>query len=185
MQDGDHTNGHYITLFAEQLTRTFEVLVSLSLLAFTILTLLIDSVYICVSLIVNVLLISYIEWSSLVPTTSPRLRGSLGGFVRSDKLWERHMTWCMVRLGAGSAGTEGKGGNQYIRYNGWYGWRLERDDMRYSMIWGMIWSHGPPNDPSYLTSYYPCTKIRIEFCSFCSIPTNHPCHLLGIRAHTN
>ena len=63
LQDGDHTDGHYITLFAEQLTRTFEVLVSLSLslLAFTILTLLIDSVYICVSLIVNVLLISYIE----------------------------------------------------------------------------------------------------------------------------
>ena len=27
MQDGDHTNRHYITLFAEQLTRTFEVLV--------------------------------------------------------------------------------------------------------------------------------------------------------------
>ena len=27
MQDGDHTDGHYITLFAEQLTRTFEVLV--------------------------------------------------------------------------------------------------------------------------------------------------------------
>ena len=27
MQDGDHTYGHYITLFAEQLTRTFEVLV--------------------------------------------------------------------------------------------------------------------------------------------------------------
>ena len=63
LQDRDHTDGHYITLFAEQLTRTFEVLVSLSLslLAFTILTLLIDSVYICVSLIVNVLLISYIE----------------------------------------------------------------------------------------------------------------------------
>ena len=29
MQDGDHTDGHYITLFAEQLTRTFEVLVLL------------------------------------------------------------------------------------------------------------------------------------------------------------
>ena len=28
LQDGDHTDGHYITLFAEQLTRTFEVLVS-------------------------------------------------------------------------------------------------------------------------------------------------------------
>ena len=27
MQDGDHTDGHYITMFAEQLTRTFEVLV--------------------------------------------------------------------------------------------------------------------------------------------------------------
>ena len=27
MQDGDHSDGHYITLFAEQLTRTFEVLV--------------------------------------------------------------------------------------------------------------------------------------------------------------
>ena len=27
MQDGDHTDGHYITPFAEQLTRTFEVLV--------------------------------------------------------------------------------------------------------------------------------------------------------------
>ena len=27
MQDGDHTGGHYITMFAEQLTRTFEVLV--------------------------------------------------------------------------------------------------------------------------------------------------------------
>ena len=27
MQDGDHTDGHNITLFAEQLTRTFEVLV--------------------------------------------------------------------------------------------------------------------------------------------------------------
>ena len=28
LQDGDHTDGHYITLlFAEQLTRTFEVLV--------------------------------------------------------------------------------------------------------------------------------------------------------------
>ena len=26
-QDGDHTDGHYTTLFAEQLTRTFEVLV--------------------------------------------------------------------------------------------------------------------------------------------------------------
>ena len=26
-QDGDHADGHYITLFAEQLTRTFEVLV--------------------------------------------------------------------------------------------------------------------------------------------------------------
>ena len=30
MQDGDHTDGHYITLFAEQLTRTFEVLVIVS-----------------------------------------------------------------------------------------------------------------------------------------------------------
>ena len=27
MQDEDHADGHYITLFAEQLTRTFEVLV--------------------------------------------------------------------------------------------------------------------------------------------------------------
>ena len=27
IQDGDHTYGHYIKLFAEQLTRTFEVLV--------------------------------------------------------------------------------------------------------------------------------------------------------------
>ena len=27
MQDGDHTDGHYITMFAEQLTRPFEVLV--------------------------------------------------------------------------------------------------------------------------------------------------------------
>ena len=27
MQDGDHTDGHYFTLFAEQLTRPFEVLV--------------------------------------------------------------------------------------------------------------------------------------------------------------
>ena len=27
LQDGDHTDGHYITLFAEQLTRTFKVLV--------------------------------------------------------------------------------------------------------------------------------------------------------------
>ena len=27
MQDGDHIDGHYITMFAEQLTRTFEVLV--------------------------------------------------------------------------------------------------------------------------------------------------------------
>ena len=27
MHDADHTDGHYITLFAEQLTRTFEVLV--------------------------------------------------------------------------------------------------------------------------------------------------------------
>ena len=27
MQDGDHNDGHYITLFAEQLTRTFEVIV--------------------------------------------------------------------------------------------------------------------------------------------------------------
>ena len=27
MQDVDHTDGHYITVFAEQLTRTFEVLV--------------------------------------------------------------------------------------------------------------------------------------------------------------
>ena len=26
LQDGDHTDGHYITLFTEQLTRTFEVL---------------------------------------------------------------------------------------------------------------------------------------------------------------
>ena len=26
-QDGDHTDGHFITLFAEQLTRTFKVLV--------------------------------------------------------------------------------------------------------------------------------------------------------------
>ena len=26
-EDGDHTDGHYITLFTEQLTRTFEVLV--------------------------------------------------------------------------------------------------------------------------------------------------------------
>ena len=25
--DGDYTDGHYITLFAEQLTRTFEVIV--------------------------------------------------------------------------------------------------------------------------------------------------------------
>ena len=34
MQDGDDTDGHYITMFAEQLTRTFEVLVlsSVSLL---------------------------------------------------------------------------------------------------------------------------------------------------------
>ena len=30
MQDGDHSEGHYITLFAEQLTRTFEVLVILT-----------------------------------------------------------------------------------------------------------------------------------------------------------
>ena len=29
MQDGDQTDRHYITLFAEQLTRTFEVLVKL------------------------------------------------------------------------------------------------------------------------------------------------------------
>ena len=28
-QDGDHTDGHYITLFSEQLTRTFEVLVQM------------------------------------------------------------------------------------------------------------------------------------------------------------
>ena len=28
IQDRDHTDGHYITLFAEQLTRTFEVLVA-------------------------------------------------------------------------------------------------------------------------------------------------------------
>ena len=27
--EGDHTDGHYITLFAEQLTRTFKVLVFL------------------------------------------------------------------------------------------------------------------------------------------------------------
>ena len=27
VMDGDHTEEHYITLFAEQLTRTFEVLV--------------------------------------------------------------------------------------------------------------------------------------------------------------
>ena len=27
IQDGDHTDGHNIILFAEQLTRTFEVLV--------------------------------------------------------------------------------------------------------------------------------------------------------------
>ena len=27
MHHGDHTDGHYITMFAEQLTRTFEVLV--------------------------------------------------------------------------------------------------------------------------------------------------------------
>ena len=27
LQDGDHTDGHYITPFTEQLTRTFEVLV--------------------------------------------------------------------------------------------------------------------------------------------------------------
>ena len=27
LQDGDHTDGHYLALFAEQLTRTFEVLV--------------------------------------------------------------------------------------------------------------------------------------------------------------
>ena len=27
LQGGDHTDGHYITLFAEQLTRTYEVLV--------------------------------------------------------------------------------------------------------------------------------------------------------------
>ena len=27
LQDRDHTDGHYIPLFAEQLTRTFEVLV--------------------------------------------------------------------------------------------------------------------------------------------------------------
>ena len=26
MQDGDHTDGHYITLFAEQLTRTSQCL---------------------------------------------------------------------------------------------------------------------------------------------------------------
>ena len=29
LQDGDHTDGYFITLFAEQLTRSFEVLVSL------------------------------------------------------------------------------------------------------------------------------------------------------------
>ena len=29
LQDEDCTDGHYITLFAEQLTRTFEVLVNL------------------------------------------------------------------------------------------------------------------------------------------------------------
>ena len=27
LQDGDHTDRHYITLFAEQLTTTFDVLV--------------------------------------------------------------------------------------------------------------------------------------------------------------
>ena len=27
LKDGDHTDGHYIPVFAEQLTRTFEVLV--------------------------------------------------------------------------------------------------------------------------------------------------------------
>ena len=27
LQDGDHTDGYFITLFAEQLTRPFEVLV--------------------------------------------------------------------------------------------------------------------------------------------------------------
>ena len=27
LEDGDHTDGHYITLFAEQLTRTIVVLV--------------------------------------------------------------------------------------------------------------------------------------------------------------
>ena len=32
MQDGDHTHGHYITLFAEQLTRPFEVLVKVAYL---------------------------------------------------------------------------------------------------------------------------------------------------------
>ena len=32
MQDGDHTDGHCITMFAEQLTRTFEVLVHSHLL---------------------------------------------------------------------------------------------------------------------------------------------------------
>ena len=31
--DGDHTDGHYNTMFAEQLTRTFEVLVVLELLS--------------------------------------------------------------------------------------------------------------------------------------------------------
>ncbi len=31
MQNGDHTAGHYITMFAEQLTRPFEVLVPLKL----------------------------------------------------------------------------------------------------------------------------------------------------------
>ena len=34
MQDGDHTDGHYITLFAEQLTRTFKVLVYFKLVSF-------------------------------------------------------------------------------------------------------------------------------------------------------
>jgi len=31
-KDGKHTDGHYFTLFAEQLTRTFEVLVILAMI---------------------------------------------------------------------------------------------------------------------------------------------------------
>ena len=44
----------------------------------------------------------------MVPTTSLRLRESLRGIVRSERLLGRHIQWFMVRLGAGSAGTEGK-----------------------------------------------------------------------------